>query len=81
MHGYGLKSIKFIVNKYNGNLKINIDEDVFTLGILLPMDKNNKWLLLLVVIFFTGYGMYSTKYDRNKAFSKRFHLKYFWSFW
>ena len=45
------------------------------------MDKNNKWLLLLVVIFFTGYGMYSTKYDKNKAFSKRFHLKYFWSFW
>lgn len=42
LHGYGLKSIKFIVNKYNGNLKINIDEDVFTLGILLPMDKNNK---------------------------------------
>ncbi len=33
-HGYGLKSIRMLVNKYDGSLKINTNEDRFVLDIL-----------------------------------------------
>lgn len=33
-HGYGLKSIKYIVEKYNGQLKIDVKDDLFQLKIL-----------------------------------------------
>ena len=38
-HGYGLKSIKSIVSKYNGHTKIKIEDSIFTLNILLPIEK------------------------------------------
>ena len=33
-HGYGMKSIKMIVEKYNGNLQIEAKDNMFTLSIL-----------------------------------------------
>ena len=37
LHGYGLKSIKYLAEKYNGNLTISADEDVFHVNILMPI--------------------------------------------
>ena len=36
-HGYGLKSIKHICNKYNGNMTISYEDSVFILNILFPL--------------------------------------------
>lgn len=36
LHGYGLKSIKHISEKYNGSLRIKVKNNWFTLTILLP---------------------------------------------
>lgn len=41
-HGYGLKSIKYIVEKYNGTFSIGAEDNWFTLKILLPTDKISK---------------------------------------
>ena len=38
-YGLGLKSIKNIVNKYNGNMKINIENNIFKTKIILILDK------------------------------------------
>ena len=38
-HGFGMKSIKLIINKYHGNLKIVTDGDIFSLCILFPLDE------------------------------------------
>ena len=38
-YGLGLKSIKNIVNKYNGNMKINIENNIFKTKIILALDK------------------------------------------
>ena len=35
-HGFGMQSIKMIVDKYNGTLNIEIDEDVFILNVIFP---------------------------------------------
>ena len=35
-HGFGLKSIKFISQKYNGDLRITAENGVFTLTIIFP---------------------------------------------
>ena len=35
-HGYGMKSISSIVNKYDGTLSVSVDHDIFTLNILFP---------------------------------------------
>ena len=40
LHGYGLKSIQLICNKYNGNLKIEAKNNIFELNILLLKAKN-----------------------------------------
>lgn len=37
-YGLGLKSIKNIVNKYNGNMKINIENNTFKTKIVLILD-------------------------------------------
>lgn len=37
-HGFGLNSVKSIVNKYDGDIKILIDNNLFTVSILLPSD-------------------------------------------
>lgn len=36
-HGYGLKSIKHICNKYNGNMTISHEDNVFILNLLFPI--------------------------------------------
>ena len=36
-HGYGLKSIRYTVNKYDGAVSINTQENWFDLKILIPM--------------------------------------------
>ncbi|ERJ12259.1 ATP-binding protein [Haloplasma contractile] len=36
-HGYGIKSIKSIVEKYNGSVTINTDNNWFRIAILIPM--------------------------------------------
>lgn len=36
-HGYGIKSIKSICEKYEGNLKINAEKGIYNLDILIPM--------------------------------------------
>ncbi|SEA42273.1 GHKL domain-containing protein [Pseudobutyrivibrio sp. ACV-2] len=38
LHGYGLKSIRYLAEKYNGNLTISADEDVFHVNILMPIN-------------------------------------------
>ena len=35
-HGYGTKSIDIIVKKYGGNLRMSVDNDTFTVGIVFP---------------------------------------------
>lgn len=41
LHGYGLKSIKATAERYDGTVRINTDNNWFTLLILLP-NRNNK---------------------------------------
>lgn len=36
-HGYGLKSIQYIAEKYEGNMSVNIKDSWFTLSIVLPI--------------------------------------------
>lgn len=38
-HGYGLKSIRYIVNKYGGAVSIDAEENWFNLKILIPLAK------------------------------------------
>ena len=40
-HGFGLKSIKLIVNKYHGDMKILTNDNIFTLAILFPLSESN----------------------------------------
>ena len=40
-HGYGLKSTLMIVNKYKGDMHVKIDNQIFSLSILLPNIINN----------------------------------------
>ncbi len=37
-HGYGLKSLRYTVHKYGGEVSINVENDWFNLKILIPMD-------------------------------------------
>lgn len=38
-HGYGIKSIRYTVNKYDGAVSIDTKESWFDLKILIPMKK------------------------------------------
>lgn len=38
-HGFGIKSIRYIVKKYGGNVAISTEDNVFTLSILIPAEK------------------------------------------
>ncbi len=40
-HGYGLKSIKLIVDKYNGDFKIDIKDNIFMIQILFTEQKQD----------------------------------------
>ena len=35
-HGFGMKSIKMIVNKYGGEMNVSLDGSVFSLSIIIP---------------------------------------------
>ena len=39
-HGYGLKSIRYTVNKYDGAVSIDTKENWFDLKILIPASEN-----------------------------------------
>lgn len=41
-HGFGLKSIQHTIKKYNGFLKIDIDETIFGLKILIPLSGSTQ---------------------------------------
>ncbi|MGL5436407.1 MAG: ATP-binding protein [Lachnospiraceae bacterium] len=41
-HGFGLKSIRHIIEKYNGFMKIDMAEDIFSLKILIPITENKR---------------------------------------
>ena len=36
-HGFGIKSIKYICSRYDGDVQINTESDVFTLNVLIPI--------------------------------------------
>ena len=38
-HGFGMKSIRHLTEKYGGTLVTDLEDDVFTLQIILPMPK------------------------------------------
>ncbi len=38
MHGYGLKSLRYTVHKYKGEVQIDVRDNWFSLRILIPMD-------------------------------------------
>ena len=42
LHGYGVKSIRYIVERYNGLMDITLEDSVFTLSAFIPIPTNNK---------------------------------------
>lgn len=36
-HGYGMKSIKYIVDKYKGHMTVNFEDNIFNLDIIIPL--------------------------------------------
>ena len=38
-HGYGVKSMKYIANKYKGHLKIHVDDNTFNLDMIIPVKR------------------------------------------
>ena len=41
-HGYGIKSMKYITDKYGGDIFVEVSGDVFKLNILLPSLKSGS---------------------------------------
>ena len=41
-HGFGMKSIRLIAEKYDGSLSVKTQDNVFNLNILLPIKKTAK---------------------------------------
>ena len=41
-HGYGLKSIHYTVNKYDGAVSIDTNENWFELKVLIPMKTKSE---------------------------------------
>ncbi len=41
-HGYGLKSMEYVVKKYGGNMVIRYQDDTFTIKILLPKKREES---------------------------------------
>ena len=39
-HGYGIKSIRMVTEKYDGSLSIRTKGDIFNLNILIPIPKS-----------------------------------------
>ena len=38
-HGYGTRSIREIAEKYNGQMSVKVEQNIFTLNILLPISQ------------------------------------------
>ena len=38
-HGYGLKSIQYTANKYEGAVSMNVEDNWFELKVLIPMGQ------------------------------------------
>ena len=41
-HGYGSKSIKYIVEKYKGQLSLKQEGNIFNISIVIPIEENKK---------------------------------------
>lgn len=41
-HGFGMRSIEAVVNKYGGSLSVQVNEDIFRLNILIPLPKSGE---------------------------------------
>ena len=41
-HGYGLKSISYIIDKYDGDIDIDTSNHIFKVSILFPLNEDNK---------------------------------------
>ena len=39
-HGYGTRSMKYVAEKYNGNLVFDVENDIFSVNIILPVPKS-----------------------------------------
>ena len=53
VHGYGLKSIKYICEKYNGEMEVKMENDTFLLNIVFPLNKQ-KLILSNIRQFLTS---------------------------
>jgi signal transduction histidine kinase len=40
-HGFGIRSMKYISKKYNGEFSINVSDHVFNLNVLLPIPPSS----------------------------------------
>ena len=40
-HGFGTRSIKYIVTRYNGELKMNFNNNIFSVNILIPIQSKS----------------------------------------
>lgn len=38
-HGFGMKSIQYVVEKYGGNLVANLEEKIFSVDIIFPVSR------------------------------------------
>lgn len=41
-HGFGLKSVRYIVRKYGGNLTVTAEGELFSVDIIMPCPQNSK---------------------------------------
>lgn len=41
-HGYGIKSIARVVKKYNGSLAFRLENNIFSLNALFPLDNSKE---------------------------------------
>ncbi len=41
-HGFGIKSIEYISNKYDGNVNISLEDDIFRMSILIPSQEEKR---------------------------------------
>ena len=42
VHGYGLKSLRYTVKKYGGEMQISAEDNWFSLRILIPVDMKDR---------------------------------------
>lgn len=40
-HGFGTRSVRYIINKYNGQLKMTYNNNIFSVNILIPIVLND----------------------------------------